>query len=152
MGAMRQHINESIGIAVFILKSNRKDLYDTIKRFCCIERPVPSQVILAKNLKDPRKGAGVMTKLTVQMNCKLGGQIWGISIPLKGAMFCGIDTYHDSAKVGRSACAFVATSNGAYTKFFSRATLQDTHQELSDNLTLSMKCKERRGRVRERKK
>jgi aubergine-like protein len=79
---MRQHIVATTQIAVFILFTNRKDIYDTVKRFCCLDRPIPSQVILAKNLRDPRKAAGVMTKLTIQVNCKLGGQIWAVNIPV----------------------------------------------------------------------
>jgi aubergine-like protein len=69
-------------LAVFVLGSNRKDRYDAIKRFCCLERPVPSQVILTKNIKDTRKVMGVMTKVAVQINCKLGGEIWAVSIPV----------------------------------------------------------------------
>ena len=57
-------------------------------------------------------------------------------------MICGIDTYHDSASKNSSVCAFIATSNAAKTKYFSRATIQQTHQELSNNLMLTVKCKE----------
>lgn len=56
-------------------------------------------------------------------------------------MICGIDTYHDSQKKGASVCAFIATTNEDKTRFFSRATIQSTHQELSSNLTISVKCK-----------
>ena len=56
-------------------------------------------------------------------------------------MICGIDTYHDSASKNSSVCAFIATSNAAKTKYFSRATIQQTHQELSNNLSLTVKCK-----------
>ena len=55
-------------------------------------------------------------------------------------MICGIDTYHDSDKKGQSVCAFIATINNTKTRFFSRATLQSSHQELSNNLTLVVKC------------
>lgn len=54
-------------------------------------------------------------------------------------MICGIDTYHDSATKHGSVCAFIATSNPIYTKFFSRATIQETHQELSSNLSITVK-------------
>ncbi len=54
-------------------------------------------------------------------------------------MICGIDTYHDSAKKYGSVCAFIATTNTSYTKYFSRATLQETHQELSSNLSITVK-------------
>ena len=53
-------------------------------------------------------------------------------------MICGIDTYDDSKG---SVCAFIATSNPEQTKYYSRATLQEAHQELSSNLTLTVKCK-----------
>jgi hypothetical protein len=60
---------------------------------------------------------------------------------IKNVMICGIDTYHDSAKKKGSVCAFIATSNEDKTRFFSRATLQESHQELSNNLTITVKCK-----------
>ena len=60
---------------------------------------------------------------------------------MKSIMICGIDTYHDSAKKKGSVCAFIATANPEHTRFFSRASLQETHQELSSNLTLTVKCK-----------
>lgn len=69
-------------MAVFILSSNRKDRYDAIKQQCCLENPIPSQVILTKNLLDARKSMGVLTKVAIQMNCKLGGEIWSIKIPV----------------------------------------------------------------------
>ena len=55
-------------------------------------------------------------------------------------MICGIDTYHDGACKARSVNAFIATVNTTYTKFYSRATLQATHDELSHNLTSVVKC------------
>jgi hypothetical protein len=62
-------------------------------------------------------------------------------LKMKNTMICGIDTYHDSAKKKGSVCAFIATTNEDKTRFFSRATLQESHQELSSNLTLTVKCK-----------
>jgi aubergine len=50
-----------------------------------------------------------------------------------------IFSYHDSQNKSQSVCAFVASVNQLKTKFFSRATHQTTHQELSDNLCLSLK-------------
>lgn len=54
-------------------------------------------------------------------------------------MICGIDTYHDSERKKASVCAFIATYNQEKTRFFSRATIQETHQELSNNLTITVK-------------
>lgn len=36
------------------------------------------------------------------MNCKMGGALWSVKIPLKNVMICGIDTYHDPSKKHRS--------------------------------------------------
>ncbi len=56
-------------------------------------------------------------------------------------MICGADTYHDTNMKNKSVFAFVSTSNQDKTRYFSRATIQETHQELSTNLTITVKCK-----------
>jgi aubergine len=91
INGLKQHINRETQLVVCILPRPRKDLYDAIKRYCCIDFPVLSQCILVKNLIDAKKLMGVMTKVAVQMNCKLGGEIWAVSIPLPNVMICGID-------------------------------------------------------------
>jgi len=40
---------------------------------------VPSQVVLLKNLQKNDKS--VCTKIAIQINCKLGGAPWRVSIP-----------------------------------------------------------------------
>jgi len=132
--------NKRLQMVVVILSSkNRKDVYDAVKRICCLELPVPSQVVCTPTIEDQRKHLAVVTKVAIQMNAKLGGELWGTSIPLKKTMICGIDTYHDSEKKNKSVCAFIATSNESKTRFFSRATIQETHQELSNNLTITVR-------------
>lgn len=126
-------------MVVCVVSSKRKDRYDAIKRVCCLELPVPSQVVTSQIVDDERKRRSVVTKIALQMNVKLGGELWATSIPIKDLMICGIDTYHDSANKKKSVCAFIATSNEAKTRFFSRATLQETHQELSSNYTVTVK-------------
>jgi aubergine len=130
---------KEIQMIVVILSSKRKDRYDAVKRICCIEFPVPSQVVTSAIIDDIRKRKSVVTKVAIQMNCKLGGELWATHIPMKNLMICGIDTYHDSEKKKASVCAFVATTNESKTKYFSRATIQSTHQELSNNLTITVK-------------
>lgn len=139
VSALKQNIDEDTEMVVVIVNSKRKDRYDAIKRICCIEKPVPSQVCTSMIIDDDKKRRSVITKVAIQMNCKLGGEIWQTHIPLTNAMICGIDTYHDSAKKHGSVCAFIATTNKTYTKYFSRATLQETHQELSSNLSITVK-------------
>jgi len=131
--------DKSIQLVFVLVTSKRKDRYDAIKRICCLDLPVPSQVCTTQIVDDDRKRMSVVTKIAIQMNCKLGGEVWKSNIPLKNVMMCGIDTYHDSEKKNKSVCAFIATTNGSYTRFFSRAMSQETHQELSNNLTLTMR-------------
>ena len=44
----------------------------------------------------------VAGKIAMQLNCKLGGDLWAVEVPLKGLMVVGYDTYHDSSKKGQS--------------------------------------------------
>lgn len=139
MNALKNNIKNETQIVVCVVSSKRKDRYDAIKRICCLDIPVSSQVVTSAIIDDERKRRSVVTKIALQMNVKLGGELWATSIPINGLMVCGIDTYHDSANKKKSVCAFIATSNEAKTRFFSRATLQETHQELSNNYTVTVK-------------
>lgn len=57
---------------------------------------------------------------------------------LKGTMIVGIDTYHDSSARGRSCGGVVATTNKDFTRYYSTVTFQMSHQELQDNLRVSL--------------
>ena len=67
---------------VCILPTNRKDRYDAIKKCCCLEHPVPSQVILGRTLSKKQQLMSVCTKIAMQINCKLGGELWALEIPV----------------------------------------------------------------------
>jgi aubergine-like protein len=137
---LKEKIKSDTQMVVVIVSSKRKDRYDAIKKICCLELPIPSQVVTSAIIDDPKKSRSVVTKVAIQMNCKLGGEVWMSNIPIKNLMICGIDTYHDSVRKNASVCAFVATTNTTHTKYFSRATIQETHQELSANLELTFRC------------
>jgi len=138
---LKEKLKETTQMVVVVVSSKRKDRYDAIKKICCLELPIPSQVVTAQIIDDVKKCRSVVTKVAIQMNCKLGGEVWMSNIPIKNLMICGIDTYHDSVRKNASVCAFVATSNATKTRYFSRATIQETHQELSANLELTFRCK-----------
>ena len=53
-------------------------------------------------------------------------------------MVVGIDTYHDSAKKGRSVGGFVASLNGSFTRYYSQTIFQSSMQELIDGLKVCM--------------
>jgi aubergine-like protein len=73
-----------IQMVVCIVPNTAKDVYDAIKRTCCVDSGVPSQVITSNiiNMSNMNKTKSVITKVAIQMNCKLGGEIWGVHIPV----------------------------------------------------------------------
>jgi aubergine-like protein len=58
-----------------------------IKKKCCVDVGVPTQVILHRNIiRDNVKS--VATKVALQMNCKLGGAPWTVDIPVQVRLCC----------------------------------------------------------------
>ena len=126
-------------LVVVVLSSAAKNRYDAVKKFLCLNFPVPSQCVVAKTLG---KGClrSIATKIALQMQCKLGGEIWACSLPKVGTpyMVVGIDTYHDSSEKGRSACGFVASMNQNATLYFSAVSFQTPNLELANGLQVFM--------------
>lgn len=75
--------------------NNRLDRYAAIKKKCCVDRPVPTQVLLSKSLQN-KSLMSIATKVAIQLNCKIGGIPWSINIPLSGLMVVGFDVCHDT--------------------------------------------------------
>lgn len=90
--AIRQEVDKDMPqIVVTIVPTNRKDRYDAIKKLCCLEKPVPSQVIVSRTLSKKQMLMSVCTKIGIQLNCKLGGEAWAVEIPVSSpyfTMFC----------------------------------------------------------------
>lgn len=59
----------------------RQDRYNAIKKLLCCEQATPSQVVLTKTLSDDRKFRSVVQKIALQINCKMGGELWAVNIP-----------------------------------------------------------------------
>ncbi|KAK7480068.1 hypothetical protein BaRGS_00028705 [Batillaria attramentaria] len=114
--------------------NNRKDIYDMVKKYTCTVHPVPSQVIVKKTLIRPKQMAAISTKIAMQMNCKIGGQLWRVDIPISGVMFVGIDVYHDTTQRNRSVAGVVASMDKGVSRFYSHVTFQPSKQEIHDNL------------------
>lgn len=89
-------------------------------------------------MKEEAKRRSIIAKIALQMNCKIGGSLWSIKIPLKNVMICGIDTYHDTKKKDNSVGAFVASLNSTYTEWYSRAILQSQKEEMINGLSQSL--------------
>ncbi|XP_044590639.1 piwi-like protein Siwi isoform X1 [Cotesia glomerata] len=115
----------------------RADVYASIKKKCCVDRPVPSQVILAKNLAS--KGAmSIATKVAIQMNCKIGGAPWTMEFGMAGLMVVGFDVCHDPNQRGTDYGAMVATLDRGMTRYFSAVTAHRSNEELSNEFSLNM--------------
>ncbi|KAK4808217.1 hypothetical protein QYF61_006802 [Mycteria americana] len=103
---------DKVQLLLCIISSSREDLYGAIKKLCCVQSPVPSQVINAQSLAGQSgKMRSVVQKVLLQMNCKLGGELWGVDIPLKQLMVIGMDVYHGRSRGMRSVIGFVASMN-----------------------------------------
>ncbi|XP_072206985.1 piwi-like protein 1 [Excalfactoria chinensis] len=131
---LQQSITPDTNIVVCILSSTRKDKYDAIKKYLCTDCPIPSQCVIARTLSKPQTTLAIVTKIALQMNCKMGGELWSVEIPLKQLMIVGIDCYHDTLSGKQSIAGFVASLNEIMTRWFSRCVVQSCGQELVDGL------------------
>lgn len=138
VSALRYNIKSHHRAIVIIVPSQREDRYAAIKRLCCSEIPIPSQVIHSKTLEDERKVRNVVCKILLQINCKIGGSLWGIDMPLNGTMIVGVDTYHDGKQSSKSVSGFVASTDSKYGRWFSRASIQEKKEELMNGLSYSL--------------
>ncbi|KAK7869731.1 hypothetical protein R5R35_011798 [Gryllus longicercus] len=126
-------------LVMCIVPNNRSDRYSSIKKKCCVERAVPTQVILQKNLTS--KGVmSIATKVAIQMNCKIGGAPWTLEIPLSGLMVVGFDVCHDTTSKGKSFGAVVASLDKTLSRYFSAVSPHTTGEELSNDLSINL-CK-----------
>ncbi|XP_041456323.1 piwi-like protein 1 [Lytechinus variegatus] len=136
--SLKEEYSPHTQIVVVIVPSNRKDRYDAIKKTCVLTHPVPSQVIVTRTISKQQMLMSVATKIALQMNCKMGGDLWRVEIPLNNLMVIGIDSYHDSLSKGRSVMGFVASMNQSLTSFYSCCAFQHTSGEFGTNLATLM--------------
>jgi len=131
---IRSVFQESVQMVVCILPNDRKDRYDAIKKLCCTQLNVPTQCLQAKVIRNQKIMMNVVTNIAMQINCKLGGELWRVQIPLKNLMVIGIDVYHETVKKSNSCVGFCATINPHLTRYYSRAIFQSAGQELVHQL------------------
>lgn len=130
---------------VIVVPNNNVDKYSNIKKKCCVERPIPSQVLCLRTLKcKPGRESSLLsvaTKVVIQMNCKLGGAAWMTEIPGSNIMVIGFDVCHDTADKSRSYGAMVATMDMKKScNYFSAVSAHRNGEELSDQFALNV-CK-----------
>jgi len=137
--AIRDVVNPSVQIVVTIMPTPRDDRYSAVKKLCCVEKPVPSQVINFKTISNEKKVSSVVQKVALQINCKLGGELWGCQIPAKMGtiMVIGVDVFHDPSRRGSSIAGVVSSTNMTMSKWFSSTVFQNPGQELVDCLKVA---------------
>lgn len=136
--ALRRNLNQRLQIVVIMVPTQREDRYSAIKRIVCCENPIPSQVLLTKTLSNERTARNVVLRVLLQMICKMGGSLWSIPIPMKNVMIIGVDTFHSADKQSSSVAAFIASMNNGYTKWYSRAVIQNKKEEIMNGLAQSL--------------
>lgn len=134
LDAIKQAAAMSPQLIMIVIPNNKGDVYHAIKKYLCVDCPVPSQVITATLLKKGKGMMSVATKVAIQIAAKLGAEPWGVKIPMKNTMVVGYDTYHDSSQKGLSVGAVVATMNSELTRFSSSTTLHRNNDELIDQM------------------
>jgi len=119
-------------LVVAVVPQQREDRYATLKRQCNTELPVASQVICAKTISNEKKVQSVVQKIILQINCKLGGELWGVKIPVPNLMIIGIDVYHDPTHKKESVIGAVASLNSTHSMWANESAFQKPGQEITD--------------------
>ncbi|XP_049618572.1 piwi-like protein 2 isoform X1 [Syngnathus scovelli] len=128
----------TLQLVVCFLVGNREDLYSAIKKLCCVKSPIPSQVINIRTISQQQKLRSVAQKILLQVNSKLGGELWTVNVPLKKIMVVGVDVHHDTSKSRRSVMGFVASTNNSLTRWYSRVTFQGPNEEIINGFTVCL--------------
>jgi len=136
---LRESIKPDVQVVTMIMPTPRDDRYAAVKKLCCVEMPVPSQVINYKTLANEKKASSVVQKVALQINCKLGGELWGCQMSAKfgNLMVVGVDVFHDPARRGSSIAAVVTSVNKTMSSWYSTIATQNPGQELVDCLKIA---------------
>jgi len=93
--ALDELLNMDPTLVMLIFPNLRADRYSAVKKRTCVDRAVPTQVVLTKTITPKQGGGGnirsVAMKIAIQLNSKLGGAPWMIGLPIKGLMTIGFD-------------------------------------------------------------
>lgn len=131
----------NLQMAFVAVSNNSADRYSAIKKTCCVQNALPSQVV-TNRVMDPRnmsKLRSVATKVAIQMNAKLGGMPWLVDCKINNVMFIGYDVCHDTNNKANSYGAVVATMDMRQsTCFFSAVSAHTNGEELSNNLAVNV--------------
>jgi len=146
MKAIKDMPKETQLVLVIFPGAQRADRYAAVKKLCNIERPIPSQVVMQKTLSNEKRIQAVVQKIALQMNAKLGGELWGLQIPIQNLMVIGIDVYRDKGANGSEIAGVVASLDTAYGKYYSDVVFKSQGDNIVDCLRKCiLKYKEHNG-------
>ena len=77
---MRKILDPQVQLVLMVVPAQKSDRYAAIKKLCCIESPVPSQVVCLKTISNEKRLSAVAQKIALQINCKLGGELWACQV------------------------------------------------------------------------
>lgn len=125
-------------LIMIIAPNNQADRYQAIKKKCCIDRAIPTQVVVAKTI-NRNNVMSIATKVAVQMSCKIGGAPWGIKIPLSGMLTIGYDVSYDTKDKKICFGALVATMDQYQSVFYSVVSQHNDGEQLSKTFTTNVR-------------
>lgn len=133
--ALRDKVHAQAQLILILMPKNLTHLYKTIKQILITEKPVPSQIILTSSAE--KRDLSVYSKITMQIACKIGGGLWGVSLPStsENTMLVGIDVCHNTFQARQSVLGFCASLDSSFTKYFTKVAFHDPNQEISSVLT-----------------
>lgn len=134
---LRTLLNPTVQLALLVVPQQKSDRYAAIKKFCCLEMPVPSQVVCVKTINNEKRLNAVAQKIALQINCKLGGELWACKTPFKHLMVVGIDVFHDKSRKSGSIAGVVASINDSLSRYYSNVAIQKQGQEIVDALKIA---------------
>lgn len=135
LAALKESIVPDAQLMVTVFPQMRSDRYAAVKKLCYVDNPVASQVINLKTISNEKKLASVAQKIALQINCKLGGELWACTTPFKNLMVVGIDVYHDKTSGGKSVAGVITSMNDSLSRYHSKTVIQQQGQEIVNSLT-----------------
>jgi len=135
---LRSLLDPSVQMVMTLVPQQKSDRYAAIKKLCCVENPVPSQVICLKTISNEKRLQAVAQKVVLQMNCKLGGELWGCHTPFSKLMVVGIDVFHDKSRKSGSIAGVVSSINDSLSRYYSTVAMQKQGQEIVDALKVAL--------------
>ncbi|XP_049868005.1 piwi-like protein Siwi [Pectinophora gossypiella] len=130
-----------------VLAKQLPDRYEAIKKKCTVDRAVPTQVVVARNMTS-KSAMSIATKIAIQINCKLGGAPWSVEVPMAALMVIGYDVCHDTRAKDKSYGAFVATLDKQMSQYYSTVNAHTSGEELSAHMGINIASAVRKFRER----